>query len=368
MIITSDAVPKNACGWETGNNYITSHGLIIDFSFTVHHAAHSASDLLEATSKSQADGAASTSNSCSSVFSTNQLDEERRDKLYPIPPRRTKKMKVRSRSSSAVTSLEPVGRVSTDKNVNAVFKKPLTGQRSNPELTRKVKPPRPPPPNRQIPPRTYLHPDSKTSQAESTKHRSVVVDTRAQRQGRHRRASQPERPPLPYETFVPQKQPSHTNSSRQDSDHINGSVATVKDRQQEEDPVKVLVTPPPAEYEAAVPRNTAASPRKSSVPDNIPTNELSKSIHPFPGPVRGRKIAAGGDDHNKVDNLANRRNDHRESVAVPYEVPSIKTKQGEMVTDEAKVKDSTTVLTKKQMQAEGNDDQGAGVIPQYLFT
>ena len=27
MIITSDAVPKNACGRGTGNNYITSHGL-----------------------------------------------------------------------------------------------------------------------------------------------------------------------------------------------------------------------------------------------------------------------------------------------------------------------------------------------------
>ena len=29
MIITSDAVPKNACGWGTRNNYITSCGLII---------------------------------------------------------------------------------------------------------------------------------------------------------------------------------------------------------------------------------------------------------------------------------------------------------------------------------------------------
>ena len=27
-ITTSDAVPKIACGWGTGNNHITSHGLI----------------------------------------------------------------------------------------------------------------------------------------------------------------------------------------------------------------------------------------------------------------------------------------------------------------------------------------------------
>ena len=274
-------------------------------------------------------------------------------------------MKIRSRSSSAISSLEQVGSLSTDKNVNAVFKRPLAEQRSNPELTRKVKPPRPPPPTRQIPPRTYIHLDSKTNQAENTakgKHHAVVVDTRAQRQQRHRRASQPERPPLPYETFVPQKQRSHTNRGRQDTDHINGSIATLKDRQQEEDQARVLVTPPPAEYEVVVPRTAAASPRKSSASDNIPTNESSTSFHPFPGPVRRREIttAAGGGD---LDNLASRRNDHRESVAVPYEVPSIKIKKGETTNDEAQVNKSTTVLTKQQLQAEGSDDKGASVIP-----
>lgn len=335
--------------------------------------ARSASDLLESTPKSQLDSAASTGSSCSSVFSATQLDEEGKDKLYPIPPRRTKKLKGRSRSSSAISSLEQAGSLLT-----TVFKRPLAGQRSNPELTRKVKPPRPPPPKRQIPPRSYVHPTSKSNQAKGTtalggdKHPSLVVDSRAQRRPRNNRSPQPERPPLPYETCVPQKkQPinhTSTDSSRQDhtKDHsINGSVtAAMRHRvQREEDEIRVLVTPPPADYEVVVPSNV----RKSS--GNIPTiSEGSTSTsfhdHPFPGPVVRRKVpkvVTGGGD-NKVHNLANGRNtEHRESVAVPYELPThTKTKGEEITTEEASVKDSATASNSETGHAKQQTDQGNG--------
>ena len=330
--------------------------------------------------KSQLDSATSTGSSCSSVFSATQLDEERKDKLVPIPPRRTKKMKGRSRSSSAISSLEQVGSPLTDKKPLAtVFKRPLVEQRSNPELTRKVKPPRPPPPNRQIPPRSYVHSASKSNQAKGTtalggdKHQipSVVVDTRAQRRPRNNRSPQPERPPLPYETFVPQKQHiNQTDNSRRDhtDDHsINGSVAAMRDQLQlEKDGIRVLVTPPSADYEVVIPRNV----RKNS--GNIPSISEASSTsfhdHPFPGPViRGKdpEIAMGGGDDNKVDNLANRRNtEHRESVAMPYEPPTRTKTKGEEITtstDETSVKDSPAVWSshaKKQLQLQtdrGND-------------
>ena len=330
--------------------------------------ARSASDLLESTSKSQLDSAASTGSSCSSVFSATQLDEERKDKLHPIPPRRTKKLKGRSRSSSAISSLEQAGSLLT-----TVFKRPLAGQRSNPELTSKVKPPRPPPPKRQIPPRSYVHPTSKSNQAKGTtalggdKHPSVVVDTRAQRRPRNNRSPQPERPPLPYETCVPQKKPinhTSTDSSRQDhtDDHsINGRVAAMRHRlQREEDEIRVLVTPPPTDYEVVVPSNV----RKSS--GNIPTLSEGSSTsfhdHPFPGPVilgKDPKVVTGGGD-NKVDNLANRRNtEHRESVAVPYELPTrTKTKGEEITTEKACVKDSATASNSETGHAKQQTDQG----------
>lgn len=346
--------------------------------------AHSASDLLESTSKSQFDGTVSSGNSCSSVFSTKDLVEEKKDKLYPIPPRRTKKVKIRSRSSSAITSLEQVGSQLTDKKeVPAVSKRPLAEQLSNPELTRKVKPPRPPPPNRQIPPRTYVHPDSKTKQLESNvkadKRGLVVIDTRGQRRQRYNRSPQPERPPLPYETFVLQKQPSpsHTNNRRHSADRIiNDSVAAVKGlRLQEEDQVtvSVLVTPPPAKYEEVALKTAAAGLRKSSVSDNIHRDELSTTSHPFPGQaVRGRETATGVSDRNKVGSLANRRNEHRESIAVPYEVPSIRSK-GEMIAaDGTHVKDSATVpssesaiLAKQQQLQETENDNLEGAIYVY---
>ena len=282
-------------------------------------------------------------------------------------------MKIRSRSSSATTALEQVESQSTDKKVApAVFKRPLAEQRSNPELTRKVKPPRPPPPNRQVPPRTYVHPNSKAKQAErDTKddHHSIVIDSRAQRRQRHARLPQPERPPLPYETFVLQKQLSHINSKRHNADHINSSVVAMKGPQ-EESQVRVLVTlPPPSEYEEVVCRTAAASLRKSSVSDNIPIHELSTSSHLFPGPVRGREMitGGGGNDHDKAENLANRMNEHRESVAVPYEVPSTKS-QGKVATaDEINVKDSATVPSseaKQKLQKTGKCNlEGARFVP-----
>ena len=271
-----------------------------------------------------------------------------------------------------------------------VFKRPLTGQRSNPESTRKVKPPRPPlpPPYRQIPPRSYVHLDSITkNQAKGTalggRHHPVVVDTRGQRgqrSNRHR-SPQPERPPLPYETFAPQKQPNHTNSSHGEEDHngrnINGSLATVKDRQGEGDQAPgLLVTPPPAEYEVVVRRTVvAAGPRKSSVSadNSLVTETNSTGLHPLPGSaVRKREVSAGGRDCNKVENLANRRNEHRESVAVPYEVPTTITGREKITTTETHIKDSATVpgfehvhSKRQQLQLQtdqGNDDTDQGDV------
>lgn len=313
-------------------------------------------------------------------------------------------MKARSRSSSAIASLEQVESKSqsTDKKLPAsMFKEPLAGRRSNPELKSKVKPPRPPPPNRQIPPRTYVHPrdSGKTDQATKStalgdrKYCPVIIDTRAQRRQRNNRSPQPERPPLPYEKFVPRKQPDSSRQDHNDCSIINGSVAAVKDqlhKQKEETQNSLLVTPPPAKYEVVVPRITvAASHRKSSVSaNNVPTapamtETSSTSFHnrPFPDPaVRGREVAIGGGIHNKVDNLANRRNasdrEHRESVAVPYEVPTQANKsKREKITDDqmCTMKDSATVpssevghgLEKQQlhMQTEahhGNNDTDEG--------
>jgi hypothetical protein len=130
------------------------------------------------------------------------------------------------------------------------------------------------------------------------------------------------------------------------------------------------VTPPPADYEVAIPRNG----RKNL--GNIPTTSEASSTsfrdHPFPGPVvRGKELATGGDDCNKEENLANRRNTkQRESVAVPYELPTSTKTKGDLksiTTDETCVKDSTAVQlssetghANQQLQLQkyqGNDDR-----------
>ena len=135
-------------------------------------------------------------------------------KVYPIPPRRTQKFtKFRSKSSSVLYPLEENEGSSVSGGAQApstsVMKRPLGLQHSNPEMGRgRVKPPRPPPPVRQVPPRTFTQmdmphlprgSDGKKSASSST----VVIDTRARRR-RHSDSPQPKRPPLPYEAFIPQ--------------------------------------------------------------------------------------------------------------------------------------------------------------------
>ena len=303
------------------------------------YTALSASDLLDNTLKSQFESAASTNNSFSSAFSDDQLDGERADKLFPIPPRRTQKMKRRSKSSSAVTSLEQdESRLSTTKLPGGVVKRPLAGQLSNPELGGKVKLPRPPPPNRQIPPRTFTLLDSKTRVVgKNTKlesHGPVVLDTRAKRRPKlSTQTSQPERPPLPYETFVLQKQSSNSISKRESACQIDSAAGILK-APPRENQIRVTVTPPPVytatDYEVAVPQNL-----KFSILNKI--SALKSSC-----PLREDERAAGG-AHRYEDNLANGRNRYEECQVSEYEVPNSSSTRRDIVADERQVEGLATV-------------------------
>lgn len=170
----------------------------------------------------------------------------------PIPPKRTKRrQKARSQSTTVLLPQKSGSSSTNSKQPIAVFKRPLGEQHSSPpELGGRVKPPRPPPPVRQIPPRTYTQLDVKTSRA------PVVIDTRGQR--RHSKSPQPERPPLPYETFVSQP---HIRS--------DGHDTTTKSQDNKQQATSLNTSP--AKYEEVV---AGAVDSTSSVTDDIPTNTI----------------------------------------------------------------------------------------------
>ena len=272
-------------------------------------------------------------------------------------------MKIRSRSSSTIPSLEQDKSPSTDKKVPGVSKRPLGEQLSNPELSRRVKPPRPPPPNRQIPPRTYTHLDGKTNLVRSSPKDNrtpvaVVVDTRAQRRQRHARLPQPERPPLPYETFILKKQ-SHTTciASGQDAtagDNL-GRAAAVKE--QHGGQMRTMMTTPPADYEVVVPV-AASSLIKCSISGNIPT-----STNTQPLPSSSEAVAAAGGAKTNDHKFHNKEKLIRRERKIGDDHNNESDKKEEAIIIEAQVKDLATVpsFTKQQPGVEINNytDQGS---------
>ena len=203
-------------------------------------------------------------------------------KAFPIPPRRTKKLsKNRSNSCSTIFEGESLSPNMAERGVQPqVYKRPICEQRSNPELSLRSRPPRPPPPARPLPPRTFTEMDKthlagKSRSKQSMGQLPVVIDTRGRR--RHSHTPQPKRPPLPYETFVRQ-------TDRHGSCGGSGNPDVETDAQNEEQPDSPDGILSPADYEVVVPvgarlRNVSASTRY-----NIPTGKLQ------PRPAGGNKV------------------------------------------------------------------------------
>ena len=188
-------------------------------------------------------------------------------KAYPIPARRTQKF--RSKSSSTLHSLEECEKPQASaKPLDHVLKKrPLTEQISNPELSQRTKPPRPPPPVRQVPPRTYTQLDVQNSRGNDDKSINrlpVVIDTRGRRR-LHSDAPQPKRPPLPYETFVHQS-PQHQESRIDHSSNVPTESKELREA--------TIVVTPPADYEVAVPPSAGSKSVESTRKLPLGGNEI----------------------------------------------------------------------------------------------
>lgn len=180
-------------------------------------------------------------------------------KVYPIPPRRTKKAsKIRSSSSSTLcTLIEDEHPHSVADNLAAVCKRPLREQYSNPELSRKVvsPPPRPPPPRLEVPSQAFMQagggsqlPGRRPTDVKQRGRTTVVIDTRGRR--RHSDTPKPQRPPLPYETFVPNMSNQvHENAEKDDdtgSEHNEQCTA-------------METSTSPADYEEFVPKTSQST-------------------------------------------------------------------------------------------------------------
>lgn len=215
------------------------------------------------------------------VQSQGPQSDKATSKAYPIPARR--KQKFRSKSNNTLNSIEEYHSFPASlKAPVPVLKRPLQQQYSNPELSQRIKPPRPPPPVRQIPRRTYTKPDAHLTKEKSDKSVSLrtpmVIDSRA-RQQRHSVLPLPKRPPLPYETVVHQS-PWHQGSGT-DGDGDAHCVGSVTNKLQE---TRIVVTTP-ADYEVFMPAATKGL--KSS--GNILTSG-TKSELPLRGNENGMPI------------------------------------------------------------------------------
>ena len=194
------------------------------------------------------------------VQSQSPQNDKATTKAYPIPARRTQKF--RWRSNDTLNSIEEFQSLpASTKAPVPILKRPLGLQYSNPELSRQMKPPRPPPPVRQAPPKTYTQPDVHVPKGMSDKLVSrtpVVIDSRARRQ-RHSELPLPKRPPLPYETVVPQSPPQHQGSGTDGDGDVHVGIEMQETR-------NVVATP--ADYEVIVPassRNILISGTKSKL-------------------------------------------------------------------------------------------------------